>query len=103
MKHDGRLQERRSHALTAGVERDHQADVGDMRARRMGITPDREPSDERAVVTLGDQDGRVRVPPQRLEEAALVAGAPPLARDADQPAFRLGAYRFGQPGQLLGV
>src|SRR4029077_1144205 len=45
----------------------------------------------------------VGIAPQRLEEPALVAGAPPLAGDADQPAFRFGAYRFGQPRQLIRV
>src|SRR5262249_44814568 len=60
-------------------------------------------ADERLVVALGDEDGRVRIPAQRLEEAAFVARAPPLARDADQPAFGLGAHGVGEPRQLLGV
>ena len=66
-------QQRRPHALPAGVERDHQADVGDVRARRMRVAADREPADERPVVALRDEDGRVRIAAQRLEVAALVA------------------------------
>ena len=69
--------------------RDHQADVGDVRARRVRVAPDREAADERPVAALRDEDRRVRIAAQRLEEAALIAGAPPLAGDADQPALGL--------------
>ena len=61
----------------------------------MWVAPDREAPDERPVVPLRDEDGRVPIPAQRLEEAALVARAPPLAGDADQPALRLGTHRGG--------
>src|SRR5439155_17436038 len=76
------------------------ADVG---ARGMWVAPDGEAADERPVVVLRDEDGRVRVAAQGLEEAALVPGAPPLAGDADEPALRLRTHRVGEPGQLLRI
>ena len=69
----------------------------------MRVAPDGEAADERPVVVLRDEDGRVRVAAQGLEEAALVPGAPPLAGDADEPALRLRAHRVGEPGQLLRI
>src|SRR5215472_9852257 len=74
-----------------------------MRARRVRVAPDREPAEERSDLVLCDEDRRMRVPPQRLEVAALVARAAPFARDADQPALRFGADRGGESCQLLGV
>ena len=74
-----------------------------MCARGVRVAPNREPAQERPVLALRDQDRRVRVAAQRLEEAALVAGAPPLPGDADQPALRLAAHGLCEPRQLLGV
>ncbi len=41
--------------------RDHETDVGDVRARRMRVAADGEAADDLAVVALGDEDGGVRV------------------------------------------
>ena len=54
-------------------------------------------------LALRDEDGSVRVAPQRLQIPPLVADAAPLAVGRDQPRLRLAAHRLREPRQLLGV
>ena len=55
---DRLLEQRAADAAAAVARGDHQAEVGDVAARRVRIAGEREPPDDRAVV-LGDEDGRV--------------------------------------------
>src|SRR5579862_452419 len=100
---DRRFQERPPHALAARVARDHQADVGDVRARRMRVARHRQPADQGPVRTLGDEHRGVRVAAHRLQIAPLVANGSPLAVRGDEPRLRLAAHLLGQPRQLLRV
>src|SRR3954452_18333733 len=76
---DRRLEERCPDPLAARIGRDHQAEICDVRARRMLIARNREAADDRAVASLGDEHRGMRVAAQRFEVAPLVADAPPLA------------------------
>ena len=85
-----------SHQRAAGAPaaksvRDHQAEVGDVPARRMGVARDREAPDD-ALRRLDDEHRRVRRAADGAQVAPLVGGAPPLAV-RDQPALGLGPDR----------
>src|SRR5262249_5968263 len=68
---------------------DHQAEVGDVRARWVRIASERQARDD-AVLVLGHVDGRVRRPARGPEVAPLVTDATPVAL-RDQPGLRLRA------------
>src|SRR4051794_6113978 len=77
---DGGSEQRPPDAPAADVLRDHQAEVGHVRARRVRVAGDAEPADDRAVRrALRDEHGRVLVATHRPQVAPLLAGAPPLA------------------------
>src|SRR5581483_2210248 len=88
----GRLEQRAADASPPPLFRDHQAEVGDVRARRMRVARDRESRDDLAAVGLRDEDRGVRIAAQELEVPPLVAAAAPLAARRDQPAFGLAAH-----------
>src|SRR5579864_688684 len=100
---DRRLEERPPYALPARVLRHHQSDVGDVRACGMRVACDREAPDQRAVLALRDEDGRVRVSPYCLQVSPLVADRAPLAVRADQPRLRLAAHLLRETRQALRI
>src|SRR5579871_247875 len=61
------VEQRLPHALAPRGHRDHQADVRYVRAGRVRVTAHGEAPDDLAVVALGHEHGRVRVPAERLE------------------------------------
>ena len=70
---------------------DHQAEVGDVLARRVRVAAERKPADDaraRALGDLGDENRGVVVAPKRAQVPPLLARCPPGAV-RDQPAFRL--------------
>jgi hypothetical protein len=79
--------EGRSRAEAAMVAVDHQADIRDVIARGMRVARDREAADDRPV-RFRNEDGRVRVAPDRAQVAALFPRGTPLTA-RDQPAFLL--------------
>ena len=80
---------------------DHQAEIGDVTARRVLVTRDRQAPDDEPVV-LGDEDRRVRIAADRAQVAPLVGGVPP-AVCRHEPALRLGADRVAERLQALRV
>src|SRR5919201_3046830 len=84
---DGGVEQRAPDPAAAVRRGHHQAEVGDVVARRVLVARDREAADDAALV-LGDVDGGVRVAAERAEVATLVADAPPAVR-GDEPALRL--------------
>ena len=67
----GGIHERTPDASTSVRLGHHQAQVGDVLARRMGVAGQRDPADD-AVRRLGDEDGRVGVAPHRAQIAPLL-------------------------------
>ena len=67
---------------------DQEAEVGDVRARRVRVARDREAADEPPVGGLGDEDRGVVEPPERLQVAPLLARAAPRAA-REEPALGL--------------
>src|SRR6266516_3877957 len=84
---DGSLQQRAADPLPPVALRDHQPEIRDMRARRVGIPSDGEAADDPAR-RLGDEDGGIAGAAQRSEIPALVPRPAPLAC-RDQPALGL--------------
>ena len=100
--HDDRsLEQRLPDAQAAMALRDHQAEVGDVVARGVRVTADREPPDD-PLLGFGDVDGGVRVAAERAQVPALVAHGPPV-RGRDQPAARLGADLVRERDERGGV
>src|SRR5215204_1631441 len=81
---DGLLQQRSADAAPAEARRHHQAEVGHVTARGMGIPAEREPPDD-ATLRLRDEDRGVAVASERPEVAALVGHRSPAAI-REQPA-----------------
>src|SRR5215218_7949155 len=74
--------------------RDHETEVGDVRARGMRVPGQREPAHDQVAVGR-DEDGRVRIARDRAQVAPLLADAAPRAV-GDEPALWLAADRLGQ-------
>ena len=98
---DRLLEQRPADPATPGRRGDHQAEVGDVAARRVRVARDRQPSDD-PVVVLGDEHGRVGMAAHGAEVAALVADRAPAAV-GDQPPLGLGADRLGERDEGGGV
>ena len=101
---DRLLEQRAADAAAAVAVGDHQAEVGDMAACLVRVPRDRQPPDDRAVL-LGDEDGRVGMPPQRAQVATLLGDAAPAVR-VQKPALGLTADRGGERGErrrILGL
>ena len=98
---DRLLEQSAADAAAAVAVGDHQAEVGDVAARLVRVPRDRQPPDDRAVL-LRDEDGRVRMPPQRAQVATLLGDAAPAVR-VQKPAFGLAADRGGERGERRGI
>ena len=73
----------------AVAARDHQAEIGDVRARRVRVARDREPSDESPSPSTATSSA-AGMAPRGANVAALVADAPPPVV-GEQPSLRLAA------------
>src|ERR671937_2444987 len=101
---DGGVEQRAPDPAAAVRRGHHQAEVGDVVARRVLVAGDREAPDDAALV-FGDVDGGVWVAAERTDVAALVADAPPAVR-GDEPALRLVADlrpELDERGRVPGV
>ena len=92
----------RSDPAPAMLLGDHEAEVGDVPARWMGVAAEREPAHDAVRRELGDEDGGVVVSAQRAQEPSLLAGCAPDAV-GDQPAAGLGGDGLGELDERPGV
>src|SRR5215216_5435052 len=69
---DCRFEQRPPDAPATPTGRDHQAQVGDMRRRRMVVAGQREPGDDLAAVGFRHEHRRMRIAPDRLQVAPLI-------------------------------
>ena len=86
---DRLLEERAADAAAPVARGDHQPEVGDVPARGVDVTREREPADDLPPV-LGHVDGGVRMPPHRAQVAPLLGHAAPLG-SRQQPRALLAA------------
>ena len=86
---DRLLEERAADAAAAMSGRDHQPEIGDVPARGVDVTREREPSDDLLPV-LRDVDGGVRMAPHRAQVSPLLRHAAPLG-SGQQPRTLLAA------------
>src|SRR5581483_8854714 len=96
-----RLEQRGGDAAAAVRRRDHQAEVGHVRARRMRVAGDRQAPHERSLQLRHDQRA-VGMAPEGADVTALLGDGPP-ARVGEQPAFGLRAHGARERDELLRV
>src|SRR5205823_2335703 len=84
----GAVEERAADAVPAVLRGDHEAEVGDMRARGMRVAREREPAGDLSF-SFCDEDDRIGMAADGADVASLVADAAPLR--PDQPALGLRA------------
>src|SRR5207244_846522 len=83
----------------AAGRRDHHPQISNGPARGMLVARDRQTADEPAVLRLRDEDGRVRIAPDRAEITTLVADAAPAVLRRE-PTLRLRSHLVAKPLQL---
>ena len=92
----------RSDSAPAMQGGDHEAEVGDVPARRVGVAAERQPADDAVGRELGDEHGGVVVAAQRAQEPPLFAGRPP-GSVRDQPALGLRGDGLGELDERTGI
>src|SRR5262249_29418129 len=98
---DGLLEQPSADALTPVPGRHHQAEIGHVMARRVGVTSEREPAHDPALV-LGHEDRGVRGAPDGAQVPPFLPHVAPVSL-GDQPGLGLGADRAAKLDESSGV